>query len=697
MYRLSSDYIEANQDCLLCGYGENYYKKLMSYKEFTPETFTVADKIYGKQLIHFRDITFLDWITGLIEDQIKAIPENVDTEELKRVVIENVQFFLQYKDSNGLVAEQIYNQEFVDIIRRIIYFTIFGDNNSELYTAKEFNKLALRIFPTVLSLIDERNYDQKGIFKLSVASGLIGLDMKGAPAASSNYINAGIPVRKYINMEVDDAARDILKKLEEIVDKASTPVFYWNNFERKLLRGGKLVWMTDDYIESFFDLYFIRNLLETNLKLNVEIIPKNGIYGNDLSYKDALDMIKLPVFESLNTFYKEGRMSINKCGPQMGAANIVKMSDENIQSILDADIFLTKGCRIHEMLQGGLNQGVFSSYIVTRELSEIVTGYNSKETPILLIYLQPNEYAFWGVDHNNSKEMNLSDGRMIRTCASTLFDHERRKKINDLEGIVNEFNYLKKRIPDYKGKLTPIYRELEMLSSKINDIVLGIYEKMYKKYTKNHFDEMNKINQETWVRFNEIVDDHFHTEHKKLSVLDVATGCGRDLVFGARYGYKMSGCDNCDKFLEQFDQSEYSDFAQYSLGSLTRLPYDESQFDIVRQNASIVHLPLIAEGYSADLALKESYRVLKDDGLLYILVKKGLGLQVKDTNDGMGARPFQFYTIDTLQRLLQRNQFVVCSIEELVEERCGEKIIWLMAFAVKRDKEGSNGCINTGI
>lgn len=206
MYKLSDTYIEKNLKTLLCSYNDTSSYQIMSNPNFTPQTFTVADKMGKKKLIHFNEIGYADWLIGIVDDQIKDISDTTNQDTLKSAVLQNISIFLQFKIGENPLSNYIYNQEFVDIIRRIIYFTIYGNNNSELCTAFYFNSLAYRLFPSVLDLVKKRKYDEKSIFKLSVASGLIGLDMKGAPAASSNYTNGGIPIKKYQNVETSQAA-----------------------------------------------------------------------------------------------------------------------------------------------------------------------------------------------------------------------------------------------------------------------------------------------------------------------------------------------------------------------------------------------------------------------------------------------------------------------------------------------------------
>lgn len=89
------------------------------------------------------------------------------------------------------------------------------------------------------------------------------------------------------------------------------------------------------------------------------------------------------------------------------------------------------------------------------------------------------------------------------------------------------------------------------------------------------------------------------------------------------------------------------------------LDFPDNSFDVVRQNASILHLPLIGKGYMADKAISESFRVLKKGGLIYIFVKKGFSLEFVDTNEGLGGRVFQFYTEERLSEVVKRNGFTI--------------------------------------
>lgn len=683
MYQLREDYLCKNLNYFLCDYNNDSCTNIMVEHNFFPESFTVYEKMCGKELIYFRDISFKEWCTGLILDQICKLIWLEDRDSIIEQTFENILFLLQYKIKGKMLAENIYNQEFVDIIRRVIYYTIYGNCDSDIYTAKEFNRLAYRIMPHLLYNIIKKNYDLRKIFKLSVASGLMGLDMKGAPAAASNYANSGIAMRRYFGVSEEDAAIELLERLEAVVQNADSPVFCWDKFIESVKKAKKFVWMTDDYVESFFDLYFIQKLSVQIPNVNIDIIPKNGYFGNDMSWQDMETIIRLPCFEVIKKKIETGHITINHFGPQMGAANLSKLSAQCVESILNADFIVTKGCRIHEMIQGGINKEMFSAYIVTRELSEIVTGFNSKCTPILLLHSQPGEYLFWGISYDNAKKGCTKSGKEVFKCCCTIKEHESRKRMKSIEELAYEFNSIYSCLQNYNGNLSAVYQELEILKQQIDIYTISNYLSNYQKYIDIH-SKLNIFDQTVWDFFISTIREYLGNNFSDINILDVGAGSGRDLLFGEQLGFKMVGCDKCMEFVNHFNQAQMN-APSYIYADACHLPFEQETFDVVRQNASLVHVPIIGMGHGADLAISESHRVLKKGGLLCLLVKKGSGINVADTNEGLGKRMFQYYENKDIQQILGRNKFKELNIKEIEEMRQGVPIKWIACVAIKNE------------
>jgi hypothetical protein len=85
--------------------------------------------------------------------------------------------------------------------------------------------------------------------------------------------------------------------------------------------SAKIVWFTDDIIESYFDLLFIEKLLQ-QYNVSVTLIPKNGKFGNDASFYD----IKRMIGQTFDVLMKEQRFHVIDSGPLMAAANLRKLS-----------------------------------------------------------------------------------------------------------------------------------------------------------------------------------------------------------------------------------------------------------------------------------------------------------------------------------------------------------------------------------
>lgn len=478
MFELSNEIIEKNLEVFLCDDSQKASdSKIISSPNFNPESFTIRDRILKPHYLNESEANFDKWCDELIFDQLNRISSEeqikfYDIKETESIIRKNLQLLLCYEEKGVEVQDKIWNQEFVDVLRHVIGYSFTGDPSKIYHTHKRFNDLAKEIIPLVISEIEKEKLDLSTILKLGIISGMSGLDLKGTSAASSLYSNSGIQMESYFHLTAEESAQVYIRELKNRLN-CPTPVFYWEKFLSEVKENNKLkiVWFTDDYIESFFDLLFIGKLLDEYLNVELMVIPKNGNYGNDASYSDIVDLLNLDtpkhIFDNLNMHKKSGRFSICKLGPRMGTINLRKLSDEAIDLIEDSDLVVIKGCRSHEMVQGGLNKPSFSMFIVSREFSERTTGFDAKESPLLLIYLSPGEYAFYGFKSINLSEKASSDDRKTHYCKSTLKDHEKRQKITDSRQLVIELQNLLEDLlkENYKPELKEISLMLSQLSS----------------------------------------------------------------------------------------------------------------------------------------------------------------------------------------------------------------------------------------
>ena len=691
---MSEQFAKENMSKILCSYSEDSYINAISYENFQPQSFVISEKSNNKPLLFFDDISYDTWIKDMVFNQTEYLnlPEN-EMDKLFSIICMNLNMLLNMEYKGELVKDQIYNQEFIDIIRNVIEYTLYGTLDNKILPSEKFNKLADSIMPIIITKIKDLKLNELDVLKLSILSGLSGLDLKGAPAAASAYANEGIPMKQYFDMLPEHAAEDYFNNLLCELKNTTTPVFDWEIFNEFLKSKNKLVWLTDDYIETYFDLYFIQILYELYPNINIEIIPKNGRFGNDMSWQDLERIINNPIFTNLKKYLSLGRLSINKFGPLMGAASIKKMSSSCINSIISSDFVLLKGCRVHEMLQGGLNIDTFSCYVVSRNLSEIVTGYSSSENPLLFTHLSKNEFAFFGVDKEFSKKIEFNDMRVIDCCMSTLQDHERRKKLTSPEEIITEFNLLLKQAENYNGDKIPVYNELNMLADKLLLITKQTYNNICNKYKELRTENLYEMRQKVWDSLVDYINRYIQpNKPEDIFLLDVGAGNGRDVLYSTQLGYNTIGIDNSDGFFEIL--KEYEKTGQIKPNSIIKcdmreLEFENETFDVVRHHASLLHLPMIALGYSLDLALRETHRVLKPKGLMFILVKTGEKLDFIDTREGLGGRVFQFFTHKTLNDVITRNGFTIIQTSDELGKKTKGTISWISVIAQK-DKTINN-------
>lgn len=271
-------------------------------------------------------------------------------------------------------------------------------------------------------------------------------------------------------------------------------------------------------------------------------------------------------------------------------------------------------------------------------------------------------------------------------CASTIADHERRKALVEPKEIIIEFLSLGKLLEDFVGDPTPLYQEKNLLAEKLVNITKSTYDKMCLKYQEIRHDNLHEMDQRLWDTLEDYIRRYLNKPTSEIKMLDVATGSGRDIMYASSRGYDIIGVDNSDGFisiLERLSEKKMIPESSFVKNDMRSLSFADCSFDVVRHNASILHLPMFAKGYMADVAIQEAYRVLKPQGLLYVFVKTGDSLQFVDTGEGLGGRIFQFYSHSMINELLQRNGFTLLYTADELEVRSSGNVGWIAVIAQK--------------
>jgi len=166
-------------------------------------------------------------------------------------------------------------------------------------------------------------------------------------------------------------------------------------------------------------------------------------------------------------------------------------------------------------------------------------------------------------------------------------------------------------------------------------------------------------------------------------VLDVGTGLRDAQYFSEREDVMYHGIDISSQTIAMIRGALEIPDERLCVMDMGALQYSAETFHLIRAQASLHHIPVIAPGIGADQAVAEAYRVLRPGGVYQLLVKATDGAPYygsRDTEEGLGIRYYQFYTAVRLREILQRNGFTQIEIEAWTDGR-GERN--LIAWAIK--------------
>jgi SAM-dependent methyltransferase len=153
-------------------------------------------------------------------------------------------------------------------------------------------------------------------------------------------------------------------------------------------------------------------------------------------------------------------------------------------------------------------------------------------------------------------------------------------------------------------------------------------------------------------------------------ILEVGCGPGVEARYFIERGYEVTGIDASEEMLEQARlRVPCGDFARMDM---RRLDFVTRAFSGVWCCASLLHI----RKEEAPSVVKEFRRVIRDDGALFVSLKKGNGEEMVRSPDGR-ERFFAFYQGEEAKGLVSSCGFAVMDSYEF--ERFGET--WICVFA----------------
>ncbi|OQX80158.1 MAG: hypothetical protein B6D56_05650 [Candidatus Omnitrophica bacterium 4484_70.1] len=429
---------------------------------------------------------YYKWVRNRIEKYLNSIEgigfsfSKKEKEEIISCVFEIYKFKLKEgKEIKEIISNNEWNRE---VTSRIINLILKGNPDDSFYVFKEFNEYGRKLALKVIRDVGIKVKDIKSLMKLSVAVGIAGLKVKREMAIIGDY---GKDRDEYV-YDIKEEGKMLRKKMRE-----EFKIDFWENFEKEIIeneRGITLVWITDDYIESIIDLYFIQRILTINKKLKVALIPRKGRWENDFNYEDAKEMIGEKVFEELKKYCIEGRFRVVKEGIVGEGLSDKNISKEAFETIKKGDYLFVKGAEGFERL-AGMNKIVYFAFVVSGSYSESTTGLSSKRKPMVFIRQSPGEQIFEDFKARSHRRIDFL-GETIKISGKTAIEYviEKGKEefLNLEKGEVESYRktfHLRKRCEDGYQKF-PSERDG---GDKLDDA--SILSKLEKTSLKNKFSD----------------------------------------------------------------------------------------------------------------------------------------------------------------------------------------------------------------
>jgi ubiquinone/menaquinone biosynthesis C-methylase UbiE len=169
---------------------------------------------------------------------------------------------------------------------------------------------------------------------------------------------------------------------------------------------------------------------------------------------------------------------------------------------------------------------------------------------------------------------------------------------------------------------------------------------------------------------------------KQATILDAGCGPGRDSEYFCSKGHEVTGIDLASSLIAIAKQRAPN--ATFTSMDLRNITFPDKSFDGIWACASLLHL----ERTEAPAVLAAFYRILKPGGILFLLVKEGVGKKL--VRSGMAGNKRRFFTFFQLREVRSLVTETGLFVEDIYtwnqKDRWPERSskIWISCFARKK-------------
>lgn len=290
------------------------------------------------------------------------------------------------------------------------------------------------------------------------------------------------------------------EKLNSLDPKANLATDLFNNIKKQELASGlgencflqefyinyieksprvKILFLPGSASQATISLTIAQDILEQNKNATINFIPKSGYPGNDLSYNDAIILLKSlskKTLKNLTKYKNTKRFNIFNDGPLTHGLDPDGLNEAVAQAIVDSDIILAEGQAYAEIR--GWKKPVYIAFRVNGRVAAAIHGHSlSGKCGFIRITPRIEHYQL-------IKSKNVIINNKLALVSQTTSEYVQAVLHENLDFIINDV-FLGNR-----GKaIDQIQKEAQNLNKTFSQIILGTTSILPDKNDINKFKE----------------------------------------------------------------------------------------------------------------------------------------------------------------------------------------------------------------
>lgn len=264
--------------------------------DYIPGLFWIRERVAGTAFLRDEIIRdYREWIRNIALANIRLLPAgwadgcNDDTDAS---LAESVVAVLELPWRGKTLAACHTNQQADALVWRIIKLLAFDEPDRELPTQRAFNEIGRSVVTPILDTLDGLDLDD--MWRVAIDAGLIGAEVKERSLGTRMTTPGSL--RRAIPLETGSGTVAPQTVFDELMRRKTKPlgIDFRHEYLMEVLSADgprSVAWLTDDYIETAFDLKLMEGQMRAKADLSFTIIPRDGYYRQDASYGDVVELL----------------------------------------------------------------------------------------------------------------------------------------------------------------------------------------------------------------------------------------------------------------------------------------------------------------------------------------------------------------------------------------------------------------------